>query len=50
MLPLLALTSKEPLFVKVVPPPTISVPPASWNAPSLVTDAAVETVALPMMV
>ena len=25
-------------------------PPASWNAPLLVTDAAVETVALPMMV
>ena len=42
MVPLLAATSKEPLLVKVVPLPTLSVPPASCTSPLLVNEAAVE--------
>ena len=48
--PLLVATSKDPLLVKVVPLPTISVPSASCTVPSLVTDAAVERVALSTIV
>ncbi len=48
--PLALVVSKPPLLVKVPALLMMRVPPARTSDPSFVTDAAVETVALPMMV